>query len=172
MRLTISTAIAVFCLLANVAYASAGWSDAQTIGYLVSSDDGQIEMSKIIQAKSQNADVKDFATHMIKMHVDRTAELLAIAKKSGVRAAGSDDSSKLEATLKNDIAALNAAKVADIDKEFLGQEVDHHRSVIQQLTAVLQPAAEGAELKKVLGDMRARVPANLTKAQQLLAKVN
>ena len=47
MRLTTSAAIAAFCLLANSAYAAEGWSDVQTIGYLVSSDDGQIEMSKM-----------------------------------------------------------------------------------------------------------------------------
>jgi predicted outer membrane protein len=139
MRLATATVTATFCLLANSVFASAGWSDAQTIGFLVSSDDGQIEMSKIIQAKSQNVEVKSFASHMIKVHVDRTAELLTIAKKIGVQATGSEDSSKLEATLKDDVAALKSANVADIDKEFLSQEVDHHRSVIQELTAVLRP---------------------------------
>jgi putative membrane protein len=165
-----TTVIAAFCLLGQSAQASNGWSDAQTIGYLVSSDDGQIEMSKIIQVRSQNAEVKEFATHMITVHIDRTAQLLAIAEELGIKATGSADSSKLEATLRDDVAALKAATVADIDKKFLGEEVDHHRSVIQQLTLVLQPSAESAELKSVLGDMRARVPKNLANAQQLLTK--
>ena len=62
---------------------------AQTIGYIVASDDGQIEMSKIVQAKTQNSSVSDFAAQMIRVHDDRTAQLLAIAKEAGIRSSAS-----------------------------------------------------------------------------------
>ena len=54
--LSLFAAFAASSFLTCSAFASASFSDAQIIGYIVASDDdGQIEMSKIVQAKTQNS---------------------------------------------------------------------------------------------------------------------
>ena len=170
--LSVFVALAAFPLLICPVFASESFSDAQAIGYIVASDDGQIEMSKIVQAKTQNSTVRDFAARMIKVHDDRTAELLAIAKEAGIQPVGSEDSGKLQAVLKDDVTELKADGDATIDKMFMKQEIDHHRNVIQELTNVLLPAVQNAKLKGVLSDMRARVPGNLAIAQRILSTLN
>ena len=166
--LSLFAAFAASSFLTCSAFASASFSDAQIIGYIVASDDGQIEMSKIVQAKTQNSSVRDFAARMIKVHDDRTAELLAIAKEAGIEPSSSNDSSKLRLVLKDDVKELTAGSGAALDTRFLNQEIDHHRNVIQELTNVFLPAVENAKLATVLSGMRSRVPSNLAAAQRIL----
>ena len=146
-------------------------SDGKAIGYVVASNQGQVDLSKIARAKSKNEEVKTFAKQMIKVHEDRTSQFVALAMKIKVSPVVSPDSKALDEVLKKDQAALIHETGTAFDREFMQQEIDHHKHVITEIKDELLPSIKSADLKSVLNEMLPKIKVNLDRAEKILASL-
>jgi putative membrane protein len=113
---------------------------------------GQIDIAAGNQAlaKSKNAQVRAFATEMVRDHTAVNDQALALVKKLGVAPQDNPTSQSLSkdaaAKLKTHAALTGAA----FDKAYVANEVAFHKTVNGALSATLIPNAKNGELKSLL----------------------
>jgi putative membrane protein len=85
----------------------------------------EVELGKIAQEKSQNADVRSFAAQMVADHSKANDELKSIAKKKGYEVPA-----KLDAEHKAMVTKLGGKSGADFDKAYAeAMDKDHMKAV-------------------------------------------
>jgi putative membrane protein len=112
---------------------------------------GQIDIEAAQQAlnKSQNKDVREFATDMERDHKAVNDKALAL-KKLNVTPEDNNTSktlSKQAADKRAELAKLNGAA---FDKAYIDNEVAYHKTVNNALQNTLIPSASNSELKDLL----------------------
>jgi putative membrane protein len=152
---------------------AAGLDDPTIVAIFDAANSWDIETSQLALKKSENAEVRRFATMMVNDH-------------RAVRQLGRDLAHKLRVTptppgkdfaLAKDHAstmkALHSAKGAAFDRAYIDHEVSYHQAVIDAVTTQLLPATKNAELKalevKVAPNFQAHLAAGKA-VQQKLAK--
>jgi len=113
---------------------------------------GQIDIEAAQQAlsKSQNRDVRAFASDMERDHKAVNDKALALVKKLNVTPEDNDTSkalSKQAADKRAELAKLNGAA---FDKPYIDNEVAYHKTVNNALQNTLIPSASNSELKDLL----------------------
>jgi len=113
---------------------------------------GEIDIEAAQQAlsKSQNKDVRAFASDMERDHKAVNDKALALVKKLNVTPEDNDTSkalSKQAADKRAELAKLNGAA---FDKAYIDNEVAYHKTVNNALQNTLIPSASNSELKDLL----------------------
>ncbi len=143
----------IACLLAVPALAAETpppLNDAQIATIALTAHQIDSTRGKDAVKKSQNAEVKQFAEAMVKDHEAGAQEVLALAKKLGVKPQKSAVSQDLEKGAKDTQAALNKKTGAAYDAAYIDAEVGYHEAVISAVEKVLLPAVKNAEVKTAL----------------------
>jgi putative membrane protein len=94
--------------------------------------------------------VKQFAEQMVKDHTQGKEEVLALAKKLGVKPQESSVTKSLKDGAKDTEKKLKKEKGAQFDKDYIDAEVAYHQAVIDAVNKVLIPGAKNAEVKQAL----------------------
>jgi putative membrane protein len=113
---------------------------------------GQIDIEAAQQAlqKSQNNDVRAFATNMERDHKAVNDQALAMVKKLGVTPEDNPTSQALTKQAADKRAELAKLSGAAFDKAYIDNEVAYHKTVNSALQSTLIPAATTRELKDLL----------------------
>ena len=166
----LSLAVAL-SLAAGYAAAADKPNDAQIAQIVVTANSIDIENGKIALKNSKTASVDEFANLMIKDHTAVNNNATALVTKLGVKPEPSDTSKSLQGTADTEQAKLRGMKGHEFDKEYLQNEVNYHKQVIDTIDQALIPNAQNAELKKMLVDVRPAFQAHLEHARKALAEL-
>lgn len=126
-----------------------------------------MERAKWALPKIKTEEVKQFADQMEKDHESGRNEVLALAKKLGVKPEKSAVSKSLDdgaAKTKKDLTKL---KGIAFEKAYIDAEVGYHQAVIDALNKVLIPGAQNAEVKEALVNTVPTLEGHLKHAQNV-----
>jgi len=150
MLIRMTGALAALLLASGVAFAQGKPTDPQIahIAYTA----GQIDIEAAQQAlqKSQNKDVRAFATNMETDHKAVNDKALALVKKLNVTPEDNDTSKALTKQAADKRAELAKLSGAAFDEAYIDNEVAYHKTVDSALENTLIPSASNAELKDLL----------------------
>ena len=134
----------------------AAWGDAQKpndaqiahIAYTA----GQIDINAANQAlaKSNNSDVRAFATEMVRDHQAVNDKALALVKKLNVTPQDNPTSQALSKVAAAKLAQLATLSGPAYDHAYVENEVAYHKTVNGALKDTLIPDSKNAELKSLL----------------------
>lgn len=121
----------------------------------------EVELSKLALQKSSNAQVKDFATMMVKDHGMANEELKTIAynKNISLPAALDEDHQKMWDN-------LNGKSGKDFDKAYVNDMVDGHQKALDRLEKQAKDGAD-AELKAFAAKTTPIVKAHLDQIKRI-----
>jgi putative membrane protein len=153
--------------------AGSGASTAADAGKLARADKGmlddlaqaniaEVETGKLALEKSQSAEVKKFAQHMVDDHSSALAEVQALARAKGVTLPDGPG-----AVAKTKATALKAMSGNLFDKEYAKRAgVDDHEATVKLLNKI-QKDAKDADLKALAGKMLPKVEGHLEMAKAM-----
>jgi putative membrane protein len=142
-------------------------SDPEVAHVAVTANSIDVDLAKLAQSRTHNADVKQFAATMITDHSAVNAQASALAAKLGVTPKDNAVSQSLLKGAAEARATIEPLKGKAFDKAYIDREVAYHTAVIGALDSVLIPTTENAELKKLLVDVRPAFEAHLAHAKKL-----
>jgi putative membrane protein len=151
MFVRLSAAIAAAALLSSSAFAQGAKPTDPQIAHIAYTA-GVIDVTAAKQAlkKSENKDVKAFATDMVRDHEAVNKQALALVKKLKVTPEDNDTSRTLSKNAAAKLEELSKLKGAAFDKAYVDNEVAYHKAVDSALETLLIPSASNAELKSLL----------------------
>jgi putative membrane protein len=130
-----------------------------------------IDRGKMASKKTKNAEVKQFADQMVHDHTANKNEVMALAKKLGVKPQESSVTKSLKAGAKETEKKLKGLKGAEFDKAYIDAEVAYHEAVINAVKTVLIPGAKNAEVKQALENAVPTFEGHLQHAKNVQAQV-
>jgi putative membrane protein len=130
---------------------------------------GQIDVDAGRQAleRSRNADVRAFATTMVRDHAAVNQQALALVQRLHVTPEANSTSAALTAQAAAARRRLATLRGTAFDRAYIQNEVAYHRAVNEALRATLIPSAHNAELKSLLEAGLALFSAHQQHAEQL-----
>ena len=130
------------------------------------SDMFETESSRLAEGRSQNADVRQFAQHMIRDHQKTTTELKGMLPQlQGVSAAQMPTS--LDQQHQALLQQLQGAQGAQFDRVYVQQQVQAHQQAVD-LFGNYARAGDTAQLKQWASQTLPALQQHLQQAQQLL----
>jgi len=144
------------------------WSDAQILGYATAANNDEIAEGKLAQTKATNAQVKAFARQMVTDHQAMLREGQTFAKQHNVTPdTASGDAPAMVYDARDELKEMTEkAKGADWDKDFLDEQIDEHKDVLNHLQDAAKNTTDPA-LRQMLTKASGKVQEHLTKAQAL-----
>lgn len=124
----------------------------------------------IAAKKGTNAEVREFATMMMRDHHKLRLDGQNLAKKLAVtpEAPASDDT---QAQTDRTMTLLNGAtKGKDFDKAYIDNEIAYHKAVLETATTAMN-AAQNAELKNLIQKAAPAIQAHLDQAEAIKPKL-
>ena len=138
-------------------------TDEQIAAITDAANTAEIAQAKLAQSKSKDADVKRFATMMVKHH----GEAKLKQAKLNLKPAESSIATALESDAASTLNTLKADKGKEFDKAYIAAQVEQHQRVLDTIDQKLLPNVKNAELKAYLDEIKPRVEAHLKQAKQL-----
>jgi putative membrane protein len=163
----VATALAAVMLAAMPGAAQTTPTDPQIVGIVVAANQIDIETAKLALTKTKNQQVKDFAQQMITDHTALQKSVSDLGAKLHVTPANSETSASLKKQAAETNAKLKGLSGAAFDKAYIDREVDYHQAVIKEVSTVLIPDAQNAELKSALMGAAPLFQGHLEHAQHL-----
>lgn len=148
---------------ASAAPAMPALSDQQIAAITDAANTAEIAQAKLAETKSKNADVKRFATMMIKHH----GEAKAKQAKLKIEEADSDDSTAMKSDASSTLDTLKKDTGKDFDKAYIDAQVDGHQKVLDTINQKLLPSVKSADLKAYLEEIKPRVEDHLKQAKEM-----
>jgi putative membrane protein len=149
--LRIGAALAALVLGTGVALAQAPKpTDPQIAHIAYTAGDIDVKAANLALQKSKNAQVREFATDMVRDHTAVNQQALALVKKLGVTPQDNPTSQALVKQADQNRAKLSKLNGAAFDKAYVDNEVAYHKAVDSALQTTLIPSAQNAELKSLL----------------------
>jgi putative membrane protein len=136
-------------------------NDAQIAAITDSVNSAEIEQARIAQAKSQNEQVRRFASMMIEHHGQAKAQQAAL----NLEAAESPLSQQLAVESRATLETLKAKSGADFDSAYLQAQVEAHQKALDTIRHDLQPSAKDPELRSYLENLTPKVSQHLEQAR-------
>ena len=140
--------------------------DQEFVTKAAQGNSAEVELGKIVAAKSKNPSVKQFAQMMVKDHTTALNELQELAQSKNLNFNDDlpDDAKALQ-------AKLSGAKGKELDKEYMDNMVEDHQKDVQEFTDKSQ-SAKDPDVKQWAGKTLPTLQKHLEKAQQIDAKLN
>ena len=146
-------------------------SDAQIAAILGAADQKEIEVSKLAQKQAKSADVKAFATMMVKHHGESSTKAQKILTASSITPQPSEKSDELTKSKDADIEELKGKKGDEFDRAYMAKMLDDHQKVLGFIDDKAIPGVKDAALKAHVQEVRGVVDGHLTKAKEIHAKL-
>jgi putative membrane protein len=144
-------------------------SDANIAAVVVTANDADILYAEMALAKSQDSDVRDFATMVKKDHESVNEAAAALVRRLGV----TPEMNTLAFDLRDDAETkrltLRDFEGFSFDSAYAVNEVSYHETLLGAIDDALIPSAQHAELKALLVQVRPAVAAHLEHARRLAA---
>jgi putative membrane protein len=151
MKFAMSLALAAAATFAApFASAQTAPTDPQIVGIVIGANQIDIDHAKLALSKTHNQQVREFAQQMVTDHTAVLKSVHDLGAKLHVTPAESDTATGLKKQADETTAHLKTLSGADFDKAYVDAEVGYHKAVIQEVSTVLIPGAQNAELKSAL----------------------
>ncbi len=147
----------------------AGLTDANIAAIVVAANNADISYAEQALAKTQDADVRSFATMVRSDH--QSVNRAAVALVTRLKVTPADN--QLSFDLRDD-AETKRLRMRDLegfafDSAYAANEVSYHVTLLGAIDSALIPSARNSELKALLVEVRPAVEAHLGHAKQLAA---
>lgn len=142
-------------------------SDAEIAAVESAANQGEIQMAQLANKTSKNAQVKSFATMMVKDHTEADTKAKKIAQTAKITPAENEVSSKVKSDGEATMTTLKAAKGAEFDRAYMDAQVKAHTDVLATIDDKLLPNVQNAEMKAHLTEVRGHVAHHLEKAKEI-----
>jgi len=141
-------------------------SDQDFVTRAAQGNSAEIELGKIVAAKSKNPSVKQFAQMMVKDHTTALNELQELAQSKNLNFNDDlpDDAKTLQAKLSSDTGK-------QLDKDYMDSMVEDHQKDVQEFTDKSETAKD-PDVKQWAGKTLPTLQKHLEKAQQMNAKLD
>jgi putative membrane protein len=130
------------------------------------SDMFEIESSRLAEQRSQDAQVKQFAQHMIRDHQKTTSELKGLLPQLQGAAAAPQLPTSLDQQHQALVQQLQGAQGAEFDRTFVRQQVQAHQTAVDLFRAYAQ-SGDNAQLKQWASQTLPSLEEHLRQAQQM-----
>lgn len=148
-----------------------GPSDAEIAHIAYTAGQIDVDAAKQALAKSHNADVRSFASTMLRDHQAVNEKALALVKQLGVTPADNATSQALSSQAKTTHDRLAGLSGAAFDRAYVQNEAAYHGTVNGALKSTLIPSADNGQLKALLETGLTLFGEHQAHADQLVAKL-
>ena len=145
-------------------------TDANIAAIVVTANTIDIQYADLALAKSQDAEVREFATMVKKDHQSVNEAAGALVTRLGVTPVMNSVAFDLRDDAETKRLTLRDFEGAAFDSAYAANEVSYHTTVLGAIDNALIPSAQNAELKALLVAVRPAVAAHLEHARELAAK--
>jgi len=145
-------------------------SDANIAAIVVAANNADIAYADLALAKSQDAEVRAFATMTKKDHTSVNEAAVALVTRLKVTPVDNQVSFDLRDDAETKRLVMRDLEGFAFDSAYAANEVTYHRTVLGAIDAVLIPSAQNAELKALLVSVRPAVAAHLDHASALASR--
>jgi putative membrane protein len=142
-------------------------TDAQIAGVMNAANDAEVQQARIAQQKAKHPRVKKFAAMMISDHGSARKKQQALLDKSGMIPSSSNLMTQLNTDAQSTLQSLQSASAGDFDLVYMDAQITAHQQVLVALDRDLIPAAQDAELKALLEEVRPKIAEHLKQAQEI-----
>jgi putative membrane protein len=142
-------------------------TDQEILQVLHTANTGEIEQAKLAQHKSKNAQVKHFASMMVKDHTDADRKGQDVAVKMHSTPAPSSLSTRLESDARQMTSTMSTQTGAEFDRSYVDAQVKEHQQLLDLIDTQLLPNAKSGDLKNVIQTVRPKVQSHLKEAQDI-----
>jgi putative membrane protein len=144
-------------------------SDANIAAIVMTANDADILYAEMALAKSQDPDVRDFATMVKKDHESVNEAATALVQRLSI----TPEMNTLAFDLRDDAETkrltLRDFEGFSFDSAYSVNEIAYHETLLRAIDDALMPAVRNAELKALLVQVRPAVAAHLEHARRLAA---
>lgn len=145
-------------------------TDANIAAIVVTANTIDIQYADLALAKSQDAEVREFATMVKRDHQSVNEAAGALVARLGVTPEMNSVAFDLRDDAETKRLTLRDFEGAAFDSAYAANEVSYHTTVLGAIDNALIPSAQNAELKALLVAVRPAVAAHLEHAKELAAK--
>ena len=140
--------------------------DQEFVTKAAQGNSAEVELGKIVAAKSKDSNVKQFAQMMVKDHTTALNELQELAQTKNLNFNDDlpDDAKSLQQKLSSDTGK-------QLDKDYMDGMVEDHQKDVQEFTDKSQNAKD-PDVKQWASKTLPTLQKHLEKAQQIDAKLN
>lgn len=160
------------CVRAAGTPAPASISDANIAAIVVTANTIDIQYADMALAKSQRAEVREFAEMVKKDHQSVNEAAGALVARLGVTPEMNDIAFDLRDDAETKRLTLRDFEGVAFDSAYAANEITYHTTVLGAIDNALIPATQNAELKALLVAVRPAVAAHLEHARELAAQVS
>jgi len=146
-------------------------TDANIAAIVVAANTIDVQNGQLALSKTQNADVKTFASQMVTDHTSVNKKATDLVVRLKVTPKESEASRTLESGATATRATLETKSGGEFDRAYVDNEVAYHQAVIDMLDKVLIPGAKNKDLKALLVAVRPAFVAHLEHAQHIQANL-
>jgi putative membrane protein len=145
-------------------------SDANIAAIVVTANTIDIQYADLALAKSQDTDVRQFATMVKRDHQSVNEAADALVTRLGVTPEMNSVAFDLRDDAETKRLTLRDFEGFAFDSAYAANEIAYHTTVLGAIDNALIPSAQNAELKALLVAVRPAVAAHLEHARELAAK--
>jgi putative membrane protein len=149
---------------------NAALTDADIISVIHAVNQGEVDAGKLASTKASNADVKSFASEMVKDHQAMDAKGSKLASGAGSTAQNRLSDSVTSANQATSAQLQSAGSGAAFDKAYVDAQVTGHQNALAFLQRA-ENSAQSADLKKLITSVIPDVQKHLDRAKSLQSKV-
>jgi putative membrane protein len=146
-------------------------SDAQITSVLEVANDGEADLGRLAQIKTQNPDVKAFADDMVAEHSEAKALATQAANDMKMKPAPYVKTNELKAAATKSRIKLQKLNGRDFDKAYMDSQIAMHKEVLRTIDDQLLPNVKSAQMKTMIQDQRPKIEAHLRRAEELRKKL-
>jgi putative membrane protein len=130
-------------------------------------DRGELEQANMAAERASDAQVKNFAAHMLAQHTKSQQLGKELINAEGLAPAGSLVAQALAQQASETLEDLRDADAASFDAKYMNAQIDEHQHVSSLLDETLIPRAASGELRARLEETRAMVQSHLEEARHI-----
>jgi putative membrane protein len=144
------------------------YNDAEIGQVLTTVNEAEIAMAQVVVNKSENEDVKEYAQEMIDEHKSnnrKTKQLMVDADMDMDDDSVKSQSFSMKAMAEKKLLERKSGK--EMDKAYIEDQVETHKTVLKDLKETLIPQADNKELKDHLQETAKNIEDHLEHAQKI-----
>jgi putative membrane protein len=142
-------------------------SDGQIAQIVATVDTGEIEQAQVALQKTNDTNVRAFATQMVDEHTAAKQAGAQLASQSSMTLAESPKATELQSKSQQMVEKLKQADATSFDKTYIDGQVEQHAAVLKMLDDQLLPAVTQPALRDHLNTARGMVQHHLEEARKL-----
>lgn len=158
------------CRAPRTETAAPALADAQIAAIVVAANNIDILYADLALAKSQDAEIREFATMVKKDHESVNEAVGTLLARLGVTPVDNEISFDLRDDADTKRLIMRDLEGFAFDSSYAANEVTYHRGVLASIDDLLIPNAQNAEFKALLLQVRPAVAAHLEHATELASK--